>query len=744
MNRRLMRNAVIYVAIIIAVLVVFMSVFKSPIGSSEEPISTVIQQARAGNLERIEVSGDKLTVTTKLGDTYTARKEEGSSLMDILARGGVDTGQRGAGAGPFDVDVVVKGRGGFGSLFGIILSFLPVIFIGALLLFMMRQAQGSSSQTMNFGRSRARVIMGNRPTVTFADVAGADEAKQELEEIVEFLRYPERFVALGARVPRGVLLMGPPGTGKTLLSRAVAGEASVPFFSISGSEFVEMFVGVGAARVRDLFDQAKRNAPCIIFIDEIDAVGRHRGAGLGGGHDEREQTLNQILVEMDGFDTGVNVIVLAATNRPDILDPALLRPGRFDRRVTLDLPDMVGRRAILDVHVKGKPLDPGVAMDIVAKETPGFSGADLANLLNEAAILAARRMKKSIGDSELGEAVDRLIAGPERKSRIFSRREKELTAFHEAGHALVAHLLPRADKVQKISIVARGAMGGYTRMLPEEEHYLGTKDQFEAQLAVAMGGRVAEQLTLGETTTGASNDLEQATRIARQMVTRFAMFDVLDITQEEAPISSIIEWAKAGKVKAITVYGEDLLVTTNKGKVFRSRKEPTASFLETLEKAGIKTGEEGISVQIKSSSGLSGLGPRTFGRREELVFLGKEFTEQRDYGDKIAETIDEEVHALVEQAYATAQGLLITHQVRLRLIAEYLIEHEAVENEELAHLLDSDVAEADGEAQEAEEAEAPEPAGTSATDATDATKPTRQRRQRTPRAGSGPAPAPAS
>jgi cell division protease FtsH len=737
MNRRLVRNAVIYTAIIIAALVVFMSVFQSPMGSSEEYISTVIEHYRDGTLDRIEVSGDKLTVTTKLGDTYTSRLEEGVSLVELLEQTGVSTVASG-------VDIIVKGRGGFGSLFGIILSFLPVIFIGALLLFMMRQAQGASSQTMNFGRSRARVIMSNRPAVTFADVAGADEAKQELEEVVEFLRYPERFAALGARVPRGVLLMGPPGTGKTLLSRAVAGEAAVPFFSISGSEFVEMFVGVGASRVRDLFDQAKRNAPCIVFIDEIDAVGRHRGAGLGGGHDEREQTLNQILVEMDGFDTGVNVIVLAATNRPDILDPALLRPGRFDRRVTLDLPDMIGRRAILEVHSKGKPIESGVAMDVVAKETPGFSGADLANLLNEAAILAARRSKKTIGDSEFGEAIDRLLAGPERKSRVFSRREKELTAYHEAGHALVAHLLSQADNVQKISIVARGSMGGYTRMLPEEDRYLGTKDQFEAQLAVAMGGRVAEQITLGETTTGASNDLEQATRIARQMVTRFAMFDVLDTTLEEAPISSIIEWAKGGKVKEIAVYGEDLLVTTAKGKVYRSRKEPSASFLETLEKAGIKTGEKGISVQIKSANGLSGLGPRTFGRREELVFLGKEMNEQRDYSDKIAEVIDGEVQALVERAYGTAKDLLLTHRSRLQVIADYLIEHESMENEELTRLLGSDAAEAETDSQEAPEAqepEAPEPADKSATGAA---KPARQRRQRKPRAGSGPAPAPAS
>ncbi len=734
MTPRLVRNAIVYVLIIVAVLVVFMNVFQSPIGSSEEPISTVIDQARAGTLDKIEVSGDKLTVTTKLGETYTSHKEDGSSMVEILTAGGANTG-------PSGVDVEVKGRSGFGSLFGLIISFLPVIFIGALLLFMMRQAQGSSSQTMNFGRSRARVIMGNRPTVTFSDVAGTDEAKQELQEVVEFLRYPERFASLGARVPRGVLLMGPPGTGKTLMARAVAGEAAVPFFSISGSEFVEMFVGVGASRVRDLFDQAKRNAPCIVFIDEIDAVGRHRGAGLGGGHDEREQTLNQILVEMDGFDTGTNVIVVAATNRPDILDPALLRPGRFDRRVTLDLPDMVGRRAILDVHSKGKPFEEGVGLDVIAKETPGFSGADLANLLNEAAILAARRARKDIGDSELGEAIDRLVAGPERKSRVFSLHEKELTAYHEAGHALVAQLHLHADKVHKISIVARGSMGGYTRMLPDQDRYLGTKDQFEAQLAVAMGGRVAEQVTFGEITTGASNDLEQATRIARQMITRFAMFDVLDTTVEEAPISSVIEWARARNVRTITVHGEDLLVTKNTGEVYRSRKEPGASLLETLENAGIRTGEKGIDVQIKSASGLAGLGPRTFGRREELVFLGRDMSEQRDYSDKIAEAIDAEVHSLVEQAYVTARDLLTNNKARLEMIARYLIEHEAVEGEELTRVLECEISE---EAIAPGGTEGPEASAPPGDAAPEAFLPAPESPRRTPRAGSGPAPAPAS
>ena len=401
-------------------------------------------------------------------------------MVEILERSGVDPLAS-------NVRIDVKGSGGLSNLFGVLVSFLPLIFFGAILLFVMRQAQGSTSQTFSFGRSRARMFVGDSPTVSFSDVAGVEEAKEELQEVVEFLNYPERFLTLGARIPRGVLLMGPPGTGKTLLARAVAGEAGVPFFSISGSEFVEMFVGVGASRVRDLFDQAKRNAPCIVFVDEVDAVGRHRGAGLGGGHDEREQTLNQILVEMDGFETNTNIIVIAATNRPDILDPALLRPGRFDRRVVLDSPDVRGRTEILKVHSKGKPLDEGVDLEKVAKQTVGFSGADLANLVNESAILAARREKTSITGEEFAESIDRVIAGPEKRTRVISQREKELTAYHEVGHALVAHLLPDADRVYKISIVSRGAMGGYTRFSPEDDRRLISRDHLNARLAVAMG-----------------------------------------------------------------------------------------------------------------------------------------------------------------------------------------------------------------------------------------------------------------
>ena len=603
MNFRSMRNTVIYLLIIVAVIAIFFTLFAEPLGGSRDiPISQAIDMARRGDLESIEVSGDKLEITTLRGETLASRKEEGASVVELLEQAGIDLAAS-------KLDVTIKGSSGLGNLFGVLVRFLPLIFFGAILLFMMRQAQGNTSQTFSFGKSRARMFTGDSPTVSFSDVAGVDEAKEELQEVVEFLKTPDRFLTLGARIPRGVLLMGPPGTGKTLLARAVAGEAEVPFFSISGSEFVEMFVGVGASRVRDLFDQAKRNAPCIVFVDEIDAVGRHRGAGLGGGHDEREQTLNQILVEMDGFDTQTNIIVIAATNRPDILDPALLRPGRFDRRVVLDSPDIRGRTEILKVHSKGKPLDEDVDLENVAKQTVGFSGADLANLVNESAILAARRDKTTIMASEFAESIDRVIAGPERRSRVISEREKELTAFHEAGHALVAHLLPNADRPYKVTVVSRGVSGGHTRYLPDEDRHLWTKNQFEAMLASALGGRAAEEVIFDQITTGAGNDLEQATNIARTMVTRYGMSEKL--------------------------------------------------------------------------------GPRTFGKREELVFLGKEISEQRDYSDSVAETIDEEVRGLIDNGYQTAKRLLTTHKSKLTDIAKYLISHETAEGETLDELLSS-------------------------------------------------------
>jgi len=486
---------------------------------------------------------------------------------------------------------------------GLMIGFIPLLLFGALLFFLFRSARGANTQAMSFGRSRARLFPASTPTVTFDDVAGVEEAKQELHEVVDFLKSREKFQSLGARIPKGLLLIGPPGTGKTLLARAVAGEAGVPFFSISGSEFVEMFVGVGASRVRDLFEQAKRNTPCIVFIDEIDAVGRHRGAGLGGGHDEREQTLNQILVEMDGFDTNTSVIVLAATNRPDILDPALLRPGRFDRRVVLDRPDINGRTAILKVHSKGKPLAEEVNLETLAKQTAGFSGADLANLVNEAAILAARRGKKAIEMEELEESIDRVIAGPERKSRRISPKEKEITAYHESGHALVAKMLPNADPVHKISIVARGMTLGHTRQLPIEDRYLMTRSQFKDMIATFLAGQTAEELIFNEISTGASDDIQRATELARKMVTSFGM----------------------------------------------SQK----------------------------------LGPRTFGDKQEMVFLGREISEQRDYSEKVAQEIDEEVQDIIQHAHDEAKRILTENKPRLVHIAEKLIAQETIEGEAL-------------------------------------------------------------
>ncbi len=413
-----------------------------------------------------------------------------------------------------------------------ILSFLfqliPVVLIIGAFIWIMNQSQGAGGgRVMQFGKSRAKVVSKDQPKTTFTDVAGVDEAIEELQEVKEYLQNPAKFQAMGAKIPRGVLLFGPPGAGKTLLARAVAGEAGVPFYSISGSDFVEMFVGVGAARVRDLFEQAKTNAPAIVFIDEIDAVGRHRGAGLGGGHDEREQTLNQLLVEMDGFDQRTAVILMAATNRPDILDPALLRPGRFDRHVVIDRPDLEGRKGILKVHAKGKPFDETVALDTVAKRTPGFTGADLANVINESALLAARWGKKAIGMREVDEAIDRVMAGPERKSRIMSDREKRVIAYHESGHALAAHVLPNTDPVHKISVIARGRALGYTLTLPEEDKFLMTREELSDELAMLLGGRVAEELIVGDITTGAANDIERATKIARQMVTEYGMSDTI-------------------------------------------------------------------------------------------------------------------------------------------------------------------------------------------------------------------------
>jgi len=553
--------------------------------------------AKQGQIDTIIQNGDTLEgltdETTTITTSFIGNTDE---LRNYLENSGVLLGVEG-------IKIDVKPGGvDWGTI--ALTVILPIVLLGALFYFLFfRAARGAGTQAFNFSKSRARLSLDKKPDVTFADVAGAEEAKEEVQEVVEFLRSPQKFQALGGRVPRGVLLVGPPGTGKTLLAKAIAGEAKVPFFSISGSEFVEMFVGVGAARVRDLFEQAKRNAPCLIFIDEIDAVGRHRGAGLGGGHDEREQTLNQILAEMDGFDTGVNIIIVAATNRPDILDPALLRPGRFDRHIVIDLPDIKGRKAILEVHAKGKPLANLSDLGTIAKETPGFSGADLANLINESAILAARHNRKDITLKELEDAADRTMAGPERKSRVINPKEKEITAYHESGHALTARLLPNADPVHKISIVPRRMIGGWTRLLPAEDRYLWTKSQFDDGLAVLLGGRVAEEIAFGDVTTGAQNDLEQATKLARKMVTEYGMSEKL--------------------------------------------------------------------------------GPRIFGQKQELVFLGREISEQRDYGDKIADEIDEEVHAIIQRAYRNAKKILTANKKKLKQLAEELIAHETLDEPDL-------------------------------------------------------------
>ena len=594
-----MRNSLIYILIAVAAIALILLLFRPGDDAQEIPFNRVIEMARdnTGSALTIEVNGDTVKVDNG-AQVFSSRKENSTSVFEALSDAGAELNN-------YRLDV--RGQSGLATLLQALLGFLPLILFAGLLIFMLRQAQAGNSQTMNFGRTRARMFVGAKATVTFFDVAGVPEAKEELEEIVEFLKFPERFQALGARIPRGVLLVGPPGTGKTLLARAVAGEAGVPFFSISGSEFVEMFVGVGASRVRDLFQQAKRHAPCIIFVDEIDAVGRHRGAGLGGGHDEREQTLNQILVEMDGFDTHSSVIVIAATNRPDILDPALLRPGRFDRRVTIDTPDIRGRTAILDVHAKGKPFDKGIEMQAVAKQTPGFSGADLANLVNEAALLAARKNKKSIGFDELLESIDRVSIGPARKSKVITQDERRLTAYHEAGHAVVPFFMEEGDRIGKISIIARGHAGGFTRWEQEDKSYL-TKPYLLSRIAGAMGGRAAEELKLGKITTGASHDFEQATRIAREMIMRYGMSDELTY--------------------------------------------------------------------------------RSFGKRQEAIFLGREISEERDYSLKTEAIIDREIDRLLREGVETATKILSEHLDRLDAVAEFLLENETIDSDQFDAIME--------------------------------------------------------
>ena len=611
-NTRLLRNGFVWLLVIGAVIAVSYFIFGG--GEDVETIAfgEVIEDIKQGEIEALTVDGTNIEVLyfSANSEVENIKKTELSESTDIAtylrdANIAITGAQPGT---PNAVNLIFKESNRSGWL-NIFLNLLPFVIFGLFLLLILRNAQGSNSQAMSFGKSKARLFGGSKVTVTFLDVAGTDEAKEELVEVVEFLKFPEKFSALGAKIPKGVLLIGPPGTGKTLLSRAVAGEAGVPFFSISGSEFVEMFVGVGASRVRDLFEQAKKNSPCIVFVDEIDAVGRQRGAGLGGSHDEREQTLNQILVEMDGFEQGSNVIILAATNRPDILDPALLRPGRFDRKIILDAPDVKGREAILNVHMKGKPFHEDVVQGTIAKSTPGFSGADLANLVNEAAILAARRNRKVISMDEFEEAVDRVIAGPERKSRVMSKHEKRLTAYHEGGHTVLAHFLEHHDPPHKVTIVPRGMAGGYTRFLPDEESHYRTPKMFKDQLSAALGGLVAEEIIYGESSTGPSNDLEQVTEIARSMVTKWGMSDRL--------------------------------------------------------------------------------GPRTFGKTNDMIFLGKEISESRDYSEKIAEQIDEEVRAIIAEAHTRATELLTKHRGVLEKLVNVLMEEETLEGESLTRLLKS-------------------------------------------------------
>ncbi len=568
-------------------------------------MTEAVQLVQAGKVKSVTVVANKATIELNDG-TSTKRLVNlpDSTQQDPLSQ--AITAYNASHSQPVDLKYD-EPSATFSVIGSILLSLLPVLLIGGFFFYMMRQAQGTNNQALSFGKSRARMFIGNKPATTFDDVAGVDEAKQELAEVVEFLKYPEKFSTLGARIPRGVLLVGPPGTGKTMLARAVAGEAGVPFFSISGSEFVEMFVGVGASRVRDLFDQAKRNAPCIVFIDEIDAVGRQRGAGLGGSHDEREQTLNQILVEMDGFDTGTNVIVLASTNRPDVLDPALLRPGRFDRQVVLDRPDIKGRKAILEVHVRGKPLDKNVELLRIAQISPGFSGADLANVVNEAAILAARRSKKTIAQIDFEEALEKVALGPERRSRVITEKEKWIVAYHEAGHALCFKLLKHTNPVHKISIVARGMAMGVTWSLPQEDRYFRTRREFEDDIAAALGGWVAEQLHLGgDVTTGASNDIEKASHMARQMVTKFGMSEKL--------------------------------------------------------------------------------GPLQYGKSDELIFLGRQIQEERNYSEDVAKIIDSEVHDIVERARQRAYDVLTQNRDKLDLVVSKLIEQETLETDEFNRL----------------------------------------------------------
>ena len=601
MKQHWSRNAFVYILIIVAAIALYLSMNPmADTGPKEMDISTLAKQINEGNVQSITIRDNHLSIMTKDGEKYQSYKDEGASLLETLQAVGVRSDAL------HQVQIQVAPPSQMGNWITLLSTLLPLLLVGGLFIFLMRQAQGSNSQAMSFGKSKAKMLTGDKPTITFDDVAGAEEAKEELREVVDFLREPEKFAALGARIPKGVLMVGPPGTGKTLMAKAVAGEAGVPFFSISGSEFVEMFVGVGASRVRDLFEQAKRNSPCIIFIDEIDAVGRHRGAGLGGSHDEREQTLNQILVEMDGFDTDTNIIIIAATNRPDILDPALLRPGRFDRQVVMDRPDVKGREAIFRIHARGKPIARDVSFEVLARLTPGYVGADIENVINEAAILAARRNKRFITMDELQEAIERVRMGPERRSRLLTPKEKKIISYHEAGHAVVNYYMKHTDPVQKVTIVPRGMAGGYVMPLPDEDA-IENRSRFRDMMAFLLGGRAAEEVVFGIPTTGASNDLEQVTRLARAMVTSLGMSEKL--------------------------------------------------------------------------------GPLTFGQRDEMVFLGREISEQRNYSEEVAELIDEEVRRLVNEAHQRALQVLREHRDKLEQLAQRLMEVETVSGSEFYALM---------------------------------------------------------
>jgi cell division protease FtsH len=601
--KKLIRSFLLFFLIFIALAATFSSFSDKKSEPAVVGVEKLISRINAGEVSELVVSGNQVEIALADGNKEIMQKEVNESLSTLLSNFQVEPAKLSA------IKMQVKDESGWDYWLSSLAPFLlPFLLLGFFLFFMMRGLQGANSRAMSFGQSTAKDFKSDaKNRTTFKDVAGAKEAKEELQEIVEFLRFPKKFHNLGARIPRGVLLLGSPGTGKTLLARSVAGEAQVPFFHMSGSEFVEMFVGVGASRVRSLFEKAKKHSPCILFIDEIDAVGRRRGAGLGGSHDEREQTLNQILVEMDGFEPTQNIIVIAATNRPDVLDPALLRPGRFDRRVTIDLPDLKDREAILQVHSKRKPLAKDASLLTIAERTAGFSGADLANVLNEAAILAARNNRKEIINDDLFEAIEKVLIGPERRSRVINEREKKITAYHEAGHALVAHFLPDMDPVHKVSIIARGQAGGYTLKVPSEDRHMYPKSEFISEIAVLLAGHLVEKEIFGEVTTGATSDLRRATSIARRLVTDYGMSDTL--------------------------------------------------------------------------------GPRTYGEKEEMIFLGREIHEQRDYSEKIAERIDEEIVGFIRQGADKAQQIISTHHDMLEKIVAVLLEKETIEREEFAKVV---------------------------------------------------------